>query len=311
MDHQNPVLPRYAIMTAARNEEKLIGSVIEAVASQTVLPVRWIIVSDGSTDRTEKIVEGYQERHPWISLHRRPPRTERDFAAKVTALEEALKDLEDEEFEVLVNLDADITFPEDYFEFLLGKLHADPRLGVVGTRFTEEGRKIYDHSQMNEQHVSGGCQVFRRECFREVGGYPRLRGGGEDWAAVSTARMLGWKTQSYDERLFEHHRPMGLAGSGFFAAQVRHGERDYLTGGHPVWQIFRCAFQMTRRPYLLGGLGLLFGYLRPFFLFRKPAVSPELVSFHRAEQMKRLRGHLFGEGKAKAANKDPSCQETH
>ena len=300
----------YAVMTAARNEGEFIGNVIETMVAQTTHPVRWIIVSDGSTDETDAIVGAYCKKYPWITLSRTSGRGKRDFAAKVMGLELACSQLKDVDFEVIVNLDADITIPPDYFAYLLEKLEADPNLGVVGTRFTEGAGQLYDYSHMNAEHVSGGCQMFRRSCFEAIGGYQRLRTGGEDWAAVTTARMMGWKTRSYDERLFIHHRPMGRSGQGLFRARVKQGERDYLTGGHPLWQLFRCGFQMARPPFVISGLGLLLGYSRLAVLGRKHAVSAELVRFHRREQMARLRSAVLGRKAARRSDRSASAFES-
>lgn len=284
---------KYALITAARNEEKLIGNTIRSVIAQTVLPTKWVIVSDGSTDRTDEIVKEYAAQHNWIELTRMPEHRDYHFAAKVHCLRAAWEKLRGIEFDVVGNLDADITFEPDYVAFLLEKLAEDPRLGVVGTRFVENSRQIYNYKFMNAMHVSGGFQVFRRACFEEIGGYLPMRSGGEDWAAVTSARMKGWRTQSYTEKLFQHHRPMGTHGQTILKAQFRLGEQDYLTGGHPVWQMFRSAFQLSQKPYIAGGLCLLFGYAWAFVRRKERPVPDDLMSFHRGEQMGRLRRALL------------------
>ena len=142
---------------------------------------------------------------------------------------------------------------------------------------------------MNDEHVSGGFQVFRRACFEEIGGYCPMRSGGEDWAAVTSARMKGWRTQSYTEKLFLHHRPMGSNGQPLWSIQFRQGQRDYLTGGHPLWQMSRSVFQAFRKPYVIGGACLLLGYAWFFVRREERPVSEDLMAFHRSEQMARLR----------------------
>jgi hypothetical protein len=284
---------KYALITAARNEEAFIENTIRSVVAQTALPTRWIIVSDGSTDETDNIVKKYAVQYDWIELVRMPEHRERQFAAKVQCLHAAWEKLRGIEFDVIGNLDADITFEPDYVVFLLDKLACDPRLGVVGTRFTEHGRQIYKYKLMNEKHVSGGFQVFRQACFKEIGGYLPMRYGGEDWAAVTSARMKGWRTQSYTEKLFTHHRPMGTHGQTILKAQFRLGEQDYLTGGHPVWQVFRSVFQMSQKPYIAGGLCLLLGFTWAFVQRMERPVPNDLMLFHRCEQMARLRRLLL------------------
>src|SRR6185503_12459166 len=129
----------YALITAARNEEAVIATTLESVVVQTRLPERWVIVDDGSTDSTAEIVASYVARFPWIVLLRRPARVQRNFAGKVHAVNAGLEALQDLRFDVLGNLDADVSFERDYMEFLLGKFAEDSTLGVAGTPFTQAG----------------------------------------------------------------------------------------------------------------------------------------------------------------------------
>jgi biofilm PGA synthesis N-glycosyltransferase PgaC len=283
----------YVLITAARNEEVFIENTIRSVIAQTVCPQKWVIVSDGSTDRTDDIVKGYADQHNWIKLMRMPERRDRQFAAKVQCIKVAYDNLQDLRFDVIASLDADITFESDYMAFLLEKMAQDASVGVVGTRFIENSLQIYDYKFMNAEHVSGGCQVFRRECFDAIGGYLPMRGGGEDWAAVTSARMKGWRTQSYTAKFFIHHRPMGTHGQKFLGVQFCQGKRDYLTGGHPLWQMFRSVFQMSRKPYFIGGLCLFLGYVSAFLRGIERPVPKDLMLFHRSEQMARLRNLLL------------------
>jgi glycosyltransferase involved in cell wall biosynthesis len=283
-----PHLLTYVLITPARNEETFIRATIESVAAQTVRPRKWVIVSDGSTDRTDDIVRTQAIRHPWIRFIRRPEHAERHFAAKVRCFNSGYETLAGETYDIIGNLDADITFEKDYFEFLLGKFAEDARLGVAGTPFVE-GDVSYDYRFTNVEHVSGACQLFRQACFEEIGGYLPVAGGGIDWIAVTTARMRGWKTRTFLERVCHHHRPMGTAAAGPFQALYKLGWQDYFLGGHPLWEFCRAAFQATRKPYVLGGLVLLVGYLRALVGRVERPVSSELVKFHRREQMQRLR----------------------
>src|SRR5216683_2827043 len=164
-------LPTYVLITPARNEAGFIEQTIRSVLSQTVLPLKWIIVSDGSTDGTDAIVSKYAKDHPWIELVRMPERGERHFAGKVYAFNAAYARVKDLEYDAISSLDADISFDENYFFFLLGKLTEDPTLGLVGTPFKEGSSPIYNYHFVNIEHVSGACQLFRRKCFEQVGGY--------------------------------------------------------------------------------------------------------------------------------------------
>ena len=236
----------------------------------------------------QKSCESYAKHYPWIELVRRPQRLDRSFAGKVHAFNAGLERSQSLEFEVIGNLDADLSFEPEYLEFLIGKFAEDPRLGVAGTPFTEDGG--YDTTRDSfegENHVAGGCQLFRRQCFADVGGYIPNPAGGIDWIAVTTARMKGWRTRSFPEKRFHHHRTLGTAGRSGMAASFSYGEKDYYLGGSPVWQMFRVAYQTTKRPG--DGLAMLAGYCWAALRRTKRPVSPELMRFHRREQMKKLR----------------------
>jgi len=280
----------YVLITSARNEERFITKTLDSMVAQTVLPERWVIVDDGSTDHTAEIVESYAERHPWIELVRRVRDRDRHFASKAHAVNTGLERANSLQFEILGNLDADVSFGPDYMEFLMQRFSEDPDLGVAGTPFTQEGH--YDSSKDSfegENYVAGPCQLFRRECFQEIGGYVPNRAGGLDWIAVMTARMMGWKVRAFPEKRFHHYRPLGTAGRGDLRAIFSYGEKDYYLGGSPVWQLFRVAYRMAKKPVLLGGLALLSGYCWAALRRVKRAVSPELMRFHRREQKKKLR----------------------
>ncbi len=279
---------RYVLITPARNEAEFIGQVIDSLLAQTIRPDRWVIVSDGSTDGTDEIVKRCIGAESWIELVRMPERRDRHFAAKVQCFNAGYQRLTRVPYDVIGNLDADITFQTDYFEFLLEKFADDQRLGVAGTPFVE-GAESYDYRFTSRHHVSGACQLFRRECFEEIGGYRPIKGGGIDWVAVTTARMKGWKTRTFTERVCNHHRPMGTASNGKLRAWYNLGKQDYYLGGHLLWQVFRSCLQMRRRPYVLGGVALLAGFVWGVVTRASRPVGQDLIAFHQKEQMQRLR----------------------
>src|SRR6266480_2740000 len=280
---------KYVLITPAHNEEAFIEKTLDSVIAQTRLPERWVIVDDGSTDRTAEIVRNYAKRFPWIDIVQRPQRRERNFAAKVHAFNTGLERVGSLDFGVIGNLDADISFDPGYLEFLMKKFASDRALGVAGTPFLENGYDSARDSFEGENHVPGGCQLFRRRCFQDVGGYVPNPAGGIDWIAVTTARMRGWKTRSFPEKRFHHYRTLGTAGGkGPLRALFSYGEKDYYLGGSPIWQLFRVAYRTTKTPVLLGGLALLSGYVWAALRRSNRAASPELMRFHRHEQMKKL-----------------------
>jgi biofilm PGA synthesis N-glycosyltransferase PgaC len=286
--------PTYVVVTPARNEAAFIEQTIQSMILQTVKPLKWVIVSDGSTDGTDDIVSKYTATHPWIELLRMPERRERHFAGKVHAINAGLERVISLPYDAVASMDGDISFDSEYFEFLLAKLDADPQLGLVGTPFKDTS--MYDYRFVSIEHVSGACQLFRRACFEQIGGYVPVRTGGIDHIAVVSARMKGWKTRTFTEKICDHHRKIGSAQAGPVKSRLRDGRLDYALGGHPVWEMFRAAYQMTRSPYLIGGVALWAGYLSAVLKQQERPVSLEFVRFRRREQMRRLRAFLFRRG---------------
>jgi glycosyltransferase involved in cell wall biosynthesis len=277
------------LITPARNEEAHLERTAECVVSQTVRPLRWVIVNDGSMDRTAAIVDRYVSRFPWIRRVDMPAHRDRSFAAKVHSFNAGYAIVRDLPYDVIGNLDADIEFPADYFEFLLGQFESNPGLGVAGTVFQEEHYDSSRDSFEGLNHVAGGCQLFRRQCFEQIGGYVPNRAGGIDWIAVTTARMLGWQTRSFRDRFFFHHRSLGTAQRGALAALFSYGEKDYYLGNHPLWEVCRVAYRLAKTPIVAGGAAVGAGYLWASIRRIPRAVSPQLMRFHRQEQLRKLR----------------------
>jgi biofilm PGA synthesis N-glycosyltransferase PgaC len=285
------VFPRYVLITPARNESASIDRTLKSVISQTVRPIKWVIVSDGSTDGTDEVVKKYAAKYHWIELVRMPERKGRNFAGKVYAFNAGYARVKELSYDVIGNLDGDISFESDYIYFLLAKFARNPRLGVAGTPF-QEGTYRYNYRFTSIEHVSGACQLFRRECFEEIGGYKAIKIGGVDLVAVLTARMKGWQSRSFPERTCVHHRKMGTGTNRRLMAFFRGGQGDYMLGGHPVWEIFHSVYQMKNRPFILGGGVRLFGFYWSFLKRTEKCVARDLAAFRRKEQMQRLR-HVF------------------
>jgi biofilm PGA synthesis N-glycosyltransferase PgaC len=287
-------LLNYVLITPARNEAQFIELTIQSVVKQAVPPIKWVIVSDGSTDGTDGIVRKYANDHPWIELIRMPDRRERHFAGKVHAFNAGYARVQDLDYEVLGSLDADVSFDQEYFSFLLRKLAEDRTLGLIGTPFKESANPTYDYRFVSIEHVSGACQLFRRECFEQIGGYVPVKGGCIDHIAVISARMKGWKTRTFADKVCFHHRQMGTAQNSVLMARFRNGRKDYVIGNHPIWEVCRAVYQMTKKPMVLGGLMLVSGYVWALIRRVERPVSPELVAFYRREQMQRLRRFFKG-----------------
>jgi glycosyltransferase involved in cell wall biosynthesis len=283
----------YVLITPARNEGKFIEATIQSVVSQTILPLKWIIVNDGSTDDTAEIVRRYATQHSWIELRdSNISHANRVYSAKATSVNNAYQSMKDLDFDIVANLDADVSFDPDYFEFIIGKLAEHPRIGVIGTPQLQPNYDPVKDGFFNEKDVFGACQIFRRECFEQIGGYLPLWGG-VDWAAVRTARMHGWETRIFLEKPFHHNRIMGATETNQLIARFKYGIKDYYLGNHPLWQVFRLSLQLTRKPYVIGGAFLFFGYSWALISRMKRDIPKELMEFHRGEELDRLK-QVFG-----------------
>ena len=175
----------------------------------------------------------------------------------------------------------------EHFRHIVSKFADQPELGVAGAPF-REGTFQYDYRFTNIENVWGGCQLFRRECFEDIGGYTPVKGGCIDHIAVVSARMKGWKTRTFPGSVSTHHRTMGTAQSGGVGAKFKYGAKDYSVGNHPVWELFRAVYQMKQRPFVVGGIALALGYFWSMIRRVPRRVSQDLVEFTRHEQMRRL-----------------------
>ena len=277
---------RYVLITPARNEAQFIELTLQSMVAQTMLPLKWVIVSDGSTDGTDEIVRRYSSQHPWIELLRMPEREERNFAGKVYAFNAGYEKVKDLPYHAIGSMDADITFDEGYFSFLLEKLEQNAELGLVGTPFKDDS--MYDYRFVSIEHVSGCCQLFRRECFEAIGGYVPVRSGGIDHIAVLSARQKGWRTRTFTEKICLHHRKMDGARHSGYRERLHRGRMDYILGSHPAWELFRSVYQMTRPPYVIGGGLILVGYCWNLLCRTTRTMPEELIALRRRDQMRRL-----------------------
>jgi glycosyltransferase involved in cell wall biosynthesis len=280
-------LPAYVLITPARNEEEFIEKTIESVIHQTFLPLKWVIVDDGSTDKTPEIVSRYLPQHFWMEMVQMPPHPDHSFFAKARCFNAGIERIKHLDFDVIGNVDADVSFEEDFLAFLLGQFAQDPDLGVAGAPMKEANHDAVEDGRFNETDVFGACQLFRRECFEGIGGYPRIRGG-IDWAAVRMARMNGWKTRSFLAKRFFHHRVMGATNCSVWRATWNYGEKDYYLGNHPAWEMCRAVYQMTRKPFIVKGLILFAGYASACLRKMERPIPTDLIRFHRQEQLQRL-----------------------
>jgi poly-beta-1,6-N-acetyl-D-glucosamine synthase len=288
---------RYALVTPARNEEACIQQTIEAVLAQTILPFRWIIVSDGSVDQTDNIVARFAREHSFIRFVKTGQRGEKDFGSKARAFHTGYEELKDTPYDFLGNLDADVTLQAHYYERMLEYFAANPKLGVAagGVRELIGDRYVTQDGSLNS--AAGSVQLFRRECYESFGGYVPIKGGGIDAAAEIMARMRGWEVRTFPDVPVFHNRRMTTGSRTVLTTRFRSGATNYALGYHPLFHVAACVSRANDRPYLLGSVSSLLGYGWSWLRRSKRAVPGEVVRFLQAEQLERLisafmvRGH--------------------
>jgi biofilm PGA synthesis N-glycosyltransferase PgaC len=281
----------YVIVTPAFNEAGYLGRAIESVVQQTVLPLRWVIVDDGSTDDTAATVDSYAQNYGFLRCLRRPrDGKEAYFASNVHAIMEGVRHLADLPYEYLAVLDADITLPADYYEQILAQFRADPQLGVASGVYENlvDGRlqKVLNDRRSTPKAI----QVFRRTCFEQIGGYVPLAHGGEDTCACVMARMHGWRSWSFPHLKAIHLRPTGVRNArSLLRARFLQGLCEYGLSTHPLFMIVKSLRRcLLEPPLLVGGMLRLSGYAYGY-LKREPCRMPaEVAAYIRQEQVNRV-----------------------
>ena len=281
-------LHKYVLVTAAYNEEMYIERTIQSIIAQTTLPERWVIVSDGSTDRTDEIVNSYASRHPFIRLARITEEHPRNFAAQVFAINYGYKHLQNLDFEFIGNVDSDVSFQPSYFDQLLQRFAQDRTLGLAGGYIYEKKNGKFTVRSMNsELSVAHAVQLFRRECFEAIGGYLALPYGGPDWYAQVFARMRGWSVRAFSDLPVEHYRPTGGADRPF-PGLFRQGLMDYSLGSYPPFELLKIIRRFRDKPLVIGALVRLSGFIWGYCLREKRPVSDEFVRYLRNEERSRV-----------------------
>ena len=283
----------YVLVTPAYNEEEFIENVIKSVIVQTILPQKWLIVNDGSTDGTDEIIKQYEARHDFITSVRLKREDIGSYYGRRThAVLIGYEKIKKLEFDFLGVLDADISLDPTYYECILAEFDRNPRLGIASgihvDKVNERFRKVV--RDPDEISTPGGFQLFRRECYEAIGGYSVLKYGGDDSLANIMVRMNGWETKSFAQYRAIHHRIIGTSnGTHILAAKCRDGRAEYILGTHPLFALaksFRRVF--LEKPFLLASTARLAGFLSGYLVREKREVPDTVVNFIRKEQIKRL-----------------------
>jgi glycosyltransferase involved in cell wall biosynthesis len=281
-------LPAYVLVTPVRNEEGTIPITIESVISQTILPKEWIIVSDGSTDRTDEIVRRHSAQHAFIRLMRLEGSHTPNFASVVHAIEAGCGALLSADYEYIGLLDADVRFAGDYYQQLIGKFSDSPKLGLAGGWVKDLVKGKLQGGRLNPKEVAGATQFFHRSCFESLGGLIAIPEGGWDAITCVRARMHGYETRTFPDVIMEHLKPRNSIYGSSIRRKWQMGARDYALGSHPMFETLKCLGRIAEQPLFLGALARLAGYVRRSLQGRQVLLPPELVRFIRDEQMARV-----------------------
>lgn len=277
---------RFAVVTAIRDEEKFIEKLIYSILSQTVRPVKWFIVNDGSTDRTAEIIGKYLPENPWIELVHLPDRGGREPGGD-TVFGIGLQRIKLDGIEFLARVDGDVSFEPDYYEIMINAFRKSPRLGVASGEmvYSDNGYPRVTHGPSFQTH--GPNKFYRVTCFQDIGGLEKNLG----WDIIDNIKAIykGWEARRIPGLHFIHYRPVG-ARRGVWGIFINWGIAAYLTGYHPLFFLAKFVRRSVTFPYFLGSLLMAYHYLIKFVGRQPRIVSPEIHQFIRKEQLKKLLG---------------------
>jgi glycosyltransferase involved in cell wall biosynthesis len=264
---------------------------LDSVIAQSVTPALWVVVDDGSTDATPEILRDYAARHPWIRVVSNPNRGHRAVGPGVIeAFYAGLAGISLGDFDYLCKLDLDLDLPPRYFEELMVRMEADPRLGSASGKpyFRDKAGRWISEKCGDEMSV-GMTKFYRTACFEAIGGFVRA----VMWDAIDChkSRQLGWRCRSWDDPdlRFEHLRPMGSSSKSIYHGRMRHGAGQHFMGSDPLYFTATALYRMLHPPYILGGLATLWGFVLAA-LRRQPRHEDDaLRRFIRAYQRRALR----------------------
>ena len=273
---------------------------LDSMVAQTVIPTLWVIVDDGSTDETPQILAEYEAKHDWIKVVQKPDRGHRAVGPGVIeAFYAGYETVNADDYTYLCKMDLDLDLPNGYFEGLIAKMTADPRLGTCSGKawFTGAGgARVWE--RMGDEMSVGASKFYRTTCFKDIGGFVRqVMWDGLDCHML---RFKGWKAASFrDEGLaFEHLRPMGSSQQNIYVGRRRHGAGQWFMGSDPLYFTATALWKMTHPPYVLGGLASLQGFVKAWWTGAPQYDDPGLRRFIRAYQRSAL---LKGKAKSVTA----------
>ena len=280
---------RYVLISPCRNEAEYMRQTLDSVIAQTVTPAKWIIVDDGSTDATPAILAEYAARHDWIEIVTRQDRGRRAVGPGVIeAFYSGYDAINPDDYEYLCKLDLDLRLPPRYFEILMTRMKAEPRIATCsGKAYIEVGGRTIDEHHGDETSL-GMTKFYRVSRFKAIGGFVRE----VMWDGIDChrCRMHGWIACSWNEPdlRFIHLRPMGSSQQSIYTGRMRHGYGQYFMGTGFLYMAASALYRVNEKPYLLGSLAMLWGWVKSA-LRRKPRYADmEFRQFLRRYQRRSL-----------------------
>ena len=284
----NTKATRYVIVTPVRDEEAHLSGTIESLAAQTILPTQWIIVNDGSSDRTGSIIDDAAAKYHWLQgIHRTNRGYRKSGGGVVDAFYDGYRALNEQPWDFIVKLDGDLSFAPDYFEKCFEHFEQNPKLGIGGGSIYNliDGKLALEACPAF--HVRGATKIYRRSCWQALDGL--LPAPGWDTLDEVKAQMQGWQTRTFPELALTHHRITGAA-DGAWGGLVKNGRANYICGYHPLFMAVKCLSRITRRPYGWGPVALAYGFIKGYWQ-RTPQVNDrKLIRYLRTQQLSRLVG---------------------
>jgi biofilm PGA synthesis N-glycosyltransferase PgaC len=284
---------KFIVITPAKDEAQYLQKTIVSLVSQTVLPLEWVIVDDGSRDGTGNIAYDAALRHPWIQVVKKKETGPRDCGyGDTAAFCTGLNNVQAEDYDFIFRIDADIILGPRYFEGILNKFAANARLGIATGEVDELIKGKLFRLRNLPLGFNGMIKGWRRTCFREIGGIPK--GLGWDGLDCFKAMMLGWQTITFEDEDLAviHLRPEGSSVINRYHGWARHGRAWHFAGAHPLWVLASAFYHLIDRPYVLGSLCLLLGFMVAWLTRAERYEDKELREYLRAWQLKKLAGFL-------------------
>jgi glycosyltransferase involved in cell wall biosynthesis len=286
---------RYAVVTPIRDEAGALSRLVDTIVAQTHRPETWLLVENGSTDGTPDVARKLIEEHPWIRLVVLPALEHRERGAPIVAAFHAgLREL-GELPEAVVQLDADLTLPADYFARLVEAMVGDDRLGIVSGTCYELAKGEWTERYATGMFVWGAARLYRKSCLEQV--LPLEPRTGWDAIDVAEANALGWRTAILRDVPFYHHRPEGSRERTRWSSWAAQGRVSHFLGYRPSYLVVRALFRAPRDP---AALGLVAGYGECVVRRSPPCAKPGVRAWVREQQ--RLRHLVTRASEARGGN---------